>query len=61
MRLTRPTPTERWARRAYDAIIVLGALTAALCFVLLLVRAGALAVIAVGAAYYLRPTRLPPS
>lgn len=50
---------ERWARRGYDAMIVLSGLTAVLCFALLLVCAGTVAVLLAGVACYLRQTRFP--
>jgi hypothetical protein len=49
-----------WTHPGYDVIIVLAAVTAALCFVLLLVGAGVVAVLLVAATCYLRPQPLPP-
>lgn len=60
MRRDRPTWADRWARHGYDAIIVVAAATAALCFTLTLVCAGVLAVAVVVATWNLRPGYLRP-
>jgi hypothetical protein len=60
MRHARPTWADRWARHGYDAIIVLAAATAALCFALALACAGMLAVAVVVATRHLRPGYLRP-
>lgn len=59
----RPTQADRWARRGCAAVIVLGVATAALCFALLLIGPGLVAVLIVVAARYLRraSSPVPPS
>jgi len=61
MRGTRPTLADRWACHAYEAVIVLGVATAALCFALLLVGAGLVAALLVVATCYLRRWSTPAS
>ena len=61
MQGTRPARADRWARHGCEAVIVLGVATAALCFVLLLIGAGVVAVLLVAAACYLRRANCPAS
>jgi Protein of unknown function (DUF3040) len=60
MQRATPTRTDRWTRHGYDVTIMLGAVTAALCFVLLLICAGVVAVMLVAATFLLRPKHLTP-
>jgi disulfide bond formation protein DsbB len=55
----RPDLVDRWTRCGYDAFIVLGAATAVLCFVLLLICAAVVALLVVGASCHLRENTLP--
>jgi Protein of unknown function (DUF3040) len=60
MRRVRPTWTDRWAREGYDAIIVLAAATAALCFAIALLGAGVVAAAVVVGLCRLRPRHFRP-
>ena len=55
----RPNRADRWTRCGYDAVIVLGAATAVLCFVVLLICAAVVALLVVGAGCYLRAITVP--
>ena len=55
MRRDRLTWADRCRRHGHDAIIVIAAATAVLCFALTLVDAGVLAVAVVVATWHLRP------
>ena len=56
-----PNRADRWTRRGYDAIIVLGAATAVLCFVLLLICAAVVALLVVATSCHLRARLLRPA
>jgi hypothetical protein len=51
---------QTWDRRGYDTIIVVGALSAVLCFALSLDGAGILATLLAAVTLYLRRRRFPP-
>ena len=60
MRRVRPTWTDRWARDAYDATIVLAVASAVVCFALALPSAVVMAVAVVVAMCRLRPSHFRP-
>lgn len=59
MERPRPNRADRWTRRGYDVFIVLGAATAVLCFVVLLICAAVVALLVTGACCYLRAITVP--